>query len=59
MEGCCEDIYDGEMYKRHSDFLSQPYNLSFSVNYDDAPKFKSSGVQIWPIQLIINERHQD
>ena len=49
------DIYDGLIYKEQSDFFGSPYNLSFTLNYDGAPKFKSSNMQIWPIQLSINE----
>ena len=25
------------------------------MNYDGAPKFRSSGMQVWPVQFIINE----
>ena len=49
------DIYDGEIYLKLSDFFACPYNISFTFNFDGAPKFKSSTMQIWPIQLIINE----
>ena len=28
---------------------------SLSMNFDGAPKFKSSTMQLWPIQFIINE----
>ena len=49
------DIYDGSIYKERADFFSSQYNLSFILNYDGAPKFKSSSMQIWPIQLKINE----
>ena len=55
LEGSYEDIYDGDIYIRHASFLTHKFNLSFSLNFDGAPKFKSSGVQLWPIQLIINE----
>ena len=49
------DIYDGRVYQERHEFFSDPYNISFSLNYDGAPKFKSSNMQIWPIQLCINE----
>ena len=51
------DIYDGEGYKESSNLLSASscLNISFTLNYDGAPKFKSSNTQIWPVQLIINE----
>lgn len=49
------DVYDGVVYKQHSSFASYPFNISLSMNYDGAPKFKSSNMQIWPIQLSINE----
>jgi hypothetical protein len=53
-----EDIYDGNLYRRHFDnngILSDPHNLSFTFNTDGAPVFKSSNVSVWPIYLIINE----
>ena len=51
------DIYDGEVYKASSDLLSvcNNLNISFTLNYDGVPKFKSSNTQIWPVQLSINE----
>ena len=49
------DVYDGSEYKRHSDFFLYKFNLSFAFNFDGAPKFKSSSVQIWPVQLYLNE----
>ena len=55
MNDAIADIYDGSIYKEHSYFFSDPYNLSFSINYDGAPKFKSSKMQIWPLQICINE----
>ena len=53
-DGFMLDIYDGCVYQEQHEF-SDPYNISFSLNYDGAPKFKSSNMQIWPIQLCINE----
>ena len=49
------DIYDGKVYKKNSIFFDHRYNLSFTMNFDGAPKFKSSSMQVWPVQLIINE----
>lgn len=50
------DIYDGLIYQEQSkNFFDNPYNISFSLNYNGAQKFKSSIFQIWPIQLFINE----
>lgn len=49
------DMYDGNIYKECPNFFIHPYNLSFTLNYDGAPKFKSSTMQMWPIQLRINE----
>lgn len=52
------DIYDGELYKtlvQNNGPLSQPENLSFVLNTDGAPVFKSSNMSIWPVFLTINE----
>lgn len=51
------DIYDGEVYRGSSAFFtsSNHLNISFTLNYDGAPKFKSSNTQIWPVQLSNNE----
>ena len=53
--GCLEDLYNGSMYKANKEFFSCEYNVSFTLNYDGAPKFKSSAFQVWPVQLLINE----
>ena len=52
-----EDIYDGPLYKKLSNegILSSPDNVSFLMNTDGVPVFKSSKVSIWPLYLIINE----
>ena len=53
-----EDIYDGALYKKLSGnggFLSFPDNVSFLMNTDGVPVFKSSKVSIWPLYLVINE----
>ena len=49
------DVFDGEVYRNHSTFFSHPFNVSFGMNYDGAPKFKSSSVQVWPVQMFVNE----
>lgn len=53
-EGKLRDIYDGCAYQ-NVDFFREKFNLSFTLNYDGAPKFKSSNTQIWPILLYLNE----
>ena len=50
-----EDIYDGTIYKELNSFFDNPYNISLNLNYDGAPKFKSSNMQVWPVQFSINE----
>lgn len=55
-----EDIYDGELYMKLSSNngpLSElyPYNVSFTMNTDGVPIFKSSKFSIWPVYLMINE----
>ena len=53
------DIYHGLDYKNFSDprgFLSQPYNISFTVNTDGVNKYSSSTAgHLWPVYLMINE----
>ena len=53
--GILSDIYDGDEYENHSEFFESHYNVSFSLNFDGAPKFKSSSVQVWPVMLYLNE----
>ncbi|KAK3085913.1 hypothetical protein FSP39_010520, partial [Pinctada imbricata] len=56
--GIYEDIYHGTLYRNLFDNdgpLSSLDNLSFVLNTDGAPVFKSSKVSIWPIYLVINE----
>ena len=55
--GEIQDVYDGRLYMDEQDFFSCPSNLSLTMNYDGAPKFRSSGMQVWPVQFIINELH--
>lgn len=53
-----KDITDGFLYKSLSSnngLLSEPENISFVLNTDGAPVFKSSRISIWPIFLTINE----
>jgi len=56
-ENNVEDIYDGLLYKKLSNegILSSPDNVSFLMNTDGVPVFKSSKVSIWPLYLVINE----
>lgn len=49
------DIYDGEAYKEHSDFLSRPANISLLLNTDGVAIYRSSSVSIWPVWAVINE----
>lgn len=53
-----EDITDGTLYRNlfnNNGPLSSPDNLSFVLNTDGAPVFRSSKVSIWPVFLVINE----
>ena len=52
-----EDVYDGKLYKELSakGVLSSGDNISFLMNTDGVPVFKSSKVSIWPLYYIINE----
>lgn len=53
------DIYHGLDYKNFSHprgFLSQPYNISFTVNTDGVNKYSlSTAGHLWPVYLMINE----
>ena len=53
--GTIRDVYDGEMYRKLSTFLSQPANVSLLLNTDGVSLFHSSTVSLWPIWLIVNE----
>ena len=48
------DVYDGEEYNKHTVFFESSYNVSFALNFDGAPKFKPSAVQVWPVMLYLN-----
>ena len=53
-----EDIYDGELYKRHTGIngiLSDKSNISLTWNTDGIPVFKSSKFALWPLYFVINE----
>ena len=54
-EDSIEDIYDGEEYRKHSDFFKSLANISLICNTDGVSIFNSSNVSIWPIWLAINE----
>ncbi|XP_069470109.1 uncharacterized protein [Ambystoma mexicanum] len=52
-----KDVYDGELYLDlfERGFLNDPNSLSFAMNTDGVPVFKSSKVSMWPVYLIVNE----
>ena len=52
-----EDFYDGKIYKEleAQGFFVNPYNITFTWNTDGVRVFKSSGYNVWPFYLIINE----
>ena len=54
-ENKLEDVYDRKEYKKHLDFLSQPGNISLTLNTDGVPTSNSGNVLLWPIWLTINE----
>ena len=54
-QGFLEDVFDGTVYTSSADFFKSKYHVSFAVNYDGAPKFKSSKIQLWPVHLYLNE----
>ena len=49
------DIYDGKEYKKHQRFLSQPGNITLTVNTDGVSIFNSANISLWPVWLAINE----
>jgi len=51
-----EDMYDGQLYKELcAKGLLCSKDISFLMNTDGLPVFKSSKVSIWPLYLVINE----
>lgn len=56
--GAIEDVYDGELYKKHScpgGFLSNQHNISFLGNTDGVALIRSNGYGVWPVYLVVNE----
>ncbi|XP_074093825.1 uncharacterized protein LOC141524073 [Cotesia typhae] len=53
VDGVIHTIYDCQLYKDVQ--LLSPQTLTYNVNTDGAPPFKSSNCSFWPIQLCINE----
>ena len=52
---CLSDIYDGDGYKKHASFLSEPSNVSLTLNTDGVSIYRSSNVDLWPVWFTINE----
>lgn len=53
-----EDIFDGDEYKKlctSGEFLSNAYNMSFTLNTDGCKISNSSKASAWPVYLEINE----
>lgn len=56
--GIMTDLYGGQMYIAFANFVSSINNgkpVSFTMCIDGSPLFKSSGCQVWPLFLILNE----
>ena len=53
--GILEDIYDGVVYQEQGDFFENKFHISFAFNFDGALASKSSKMQLWPVQLYVNE----
>ena len=55
--GLFKDIYSGSLYQTlvSRGILSDCNNISFTMNTDGIPVFRSSNFCFWPIYLIINE----
>ena len=49
------DVYDGEGYKQHIEYLSDPAHVSLLLNTDGVAIYRSSKVSIWPVWAVINE----
>lgn len=56
-ESCLSDIYDGRLYREFKEgkLLSNQLSLSFTMNTDGVPAFKSSNTSVWPILCFVNE----
>ncbi|CAG5096787.1 Protein of unknown function [Cotesia congregata] len=57
-ENALEDIYDGCEYQKlcsSGEFLSNPNNMSFTLNTDGCSVSNSSKASAWPVYLEINE----
>lgn len=48
-------LYDGLIYKSHSEFLNEKTNISLSYYSDGVALYTSSKLSIWPFYLHINE----
>ncbi len=55
--GKFQDIYDGAVYQEmvENGFLAVETNISFILNTDGIPVFRSSSFSFWPIWLLVNE----
>jgi len=56
-ENIC-DVRSGIGYKKLQEpggFLHDSSNITFSMFTDGVPLFKSSGIQMWPVYILINE----
>ena len=53
-QGILTDVFDGAAYQTKVCHLDENY-ITLSINFDGAPRFKSSGMQVWPVQILINE----
>ena len=49
------DVYDGEGYTKHKEFLSHPANISLLLNTDGVAVFRSSKATLWPVRIVVNE----
>lgn len=56
-DGCLRDVYDGLLYKEHTDngFLACSHHFSMTYYTDGVPVFKSKNYSFWGFFLTINE----
>ena len=56
-DGYYTDIYNGKLYQNQvsSGILDNQNNISFIMNTDGIPVFRSSKYSFWPVYLLINE----